>query len=158
MPARGFLATPQAVLPLQPTPAAVLAAVGRQIPGDASRHVLMVGPTGGSSHPWLDPLRQAGWRVSAASSRPEALEQLAVDPPSLVLLNLLLPLMEGFALAEDLRANARWQGIPLVVWTDADPDAWALGMLQEGRFVRNAQRPGPIPERLLALAGAFVRG
>jgi CheY-like chemotaxis protein len=49
-----------------------------------------------------------------------ALERLEASAPSLVLLDLMMPEMDGFQFLEALRAQAAWRSIPVVVVTAKD--------------------------------------
>jgi PAS domain S-box-containing protein len=57
--------------------------------------------------------------ITAANGR-EALERLAKTRPDVILLDLLMPEMDGFAFAEVLHKHAAWRSIPIVVMTNKD--------------------------------------
>ena len=57
--------------------------------------------------------------ITAANGR-EALERLAKTRPDVILLDLLMPEMDGFAFAEELHKDAAWRSIPIVVMTNKD--------------------------------------
>ena len=62
---------------------------------------------------WLE---RAGHKASHAGTGPAALEALAADPlPDLVLLDVLLPRVDGFALLKRLRAEERTRRLPVVI-------------------------------------------
>jgi hypothetical protein len=67
-------------------------------------------------------LEASGWIVSEASNGQEALDAVANQVPSLILLDLVMPEMDGFSFLAKLRANAAWQQIPIVVLTARDLD------------------------------------
>ena len=52
-------------------------------------------------------LRREGWRVVEAGNGAEALERLEGAPPSLILLDLMMPVMDGFAFLRQLRQRPR---------------------------------------------------
>jgi two-component system, NtrC family, sensor kinase len=58
-----------------------------------------------------------GWSVEEAENGRVALERVAAHRPALVLLDLMMPELDGFGLAAALRAEPRWRGIPIVVIT-----------------------------------------
>ena len=57
--------------------------------------------------------------ITAANGR-EALERLAQTRPDVILLDLLMPEMDGFAFAEELHKHVAWRSIPTVVMTNKD--------------------------------------
>jgi CheY-like chemotaxis protein/anti-sigma regulatory factor (Ser/Thr protein kinase) len=57
--------------------------------------------------------------ITAANGR-EALERLAETRPDVILLDLLMPEMDGFVCAEALHKHALWRSIPLIVLTGKD--------------------------------------
>jgi len=62
-------------------------------------------------------LRRAGYRVTAVSNGREALAQLEVERPDIVLLDWMMPEMDGPATCASLRANPATAGIPIVFMT-----------------------------------------
>jgi PAS domain S-box-containing protein len=65
-------------------------------------------------------LEKSGWQVSETGNGREALEQLARQKPQLILLDLMMPVMDGFDFLLEMRANAEWQNIPVIVLTAKD--------------------------------------
>jgi PAS domain S-box-containing protein len=67
-------------------------------------------------------LEQAGVEVVEASDGRGGLAQVALSPPALILLDLMLPEMDGFEFISELRRaeNPAWQTIPIVVITALD--------------------------------------
>jgi CheY-like chemotaxis protein len=65
-------------------------------------------------------LEKAGWNVSAATNGREALDQMAIVRPELILLDLMMPVMDGFDFLVAMRANPEWQNIPVIVLTAKD--------------------------------------
>jgi PAS domain S-box-containing protein len=61
-----------------------------------------------------------GWQVAVAGNGREALDMVAVGTPSLVLLDLMMPEMDGFAFFKALRARPGGQAVPVVVLTAKD--------------------------------------
>jgi signal transduction histidine kinase/CheY-like chemotaxis protein/CHASE3 domain sensor protein len=57
--------------------------------------------------------------ITAANGR-EGLERLAKMRPDVILLDLLMPEMDGFAFAEELHKHVAWRSIPTVVMTQKD--------------------------------------
>ncbi|MDB4409668.1 response regulator [Gammaproteobacteria bacterium] len=65
-------------------------------------------------------LDKAGWAVSEAGNGKEALDIMAGLQPRLILLDLMMPVMDGFDFLTAMRAQPEWQHIPVVVLTAKD--------------------------------------
>ncbi len=62
-------------------------------------------------------LAPGGYRVVAAGSGPEALDRIVTMPPDLVLLDLLMPDMDGFAVCRAIRENPATAILPVIMVT-----------------------------------------
>ncbi|MEK8020711.1 MAG: response regulator, partial [Candidatus Parabeggiatoa sp.] len=62
-------------------------------------------------------IKQEGWLVFKAENGRVALEHLEDKKPALILLDLLMPEMDGFEFVAHLRQNPKWRNIPVVVLT-----------------------------------------
>lgn len=58
-----------------------------------------------------------GWRVSTASTGPEGLAQMQAEPPDVVLLDVMMPDMDGIEVFRQMRAEPRIQDIPVLLMT-----------------------------------------
>jgi CheY-like chemotaxis protein len=67
-------------------------------------------------------LQLAAWKVMEAADGYEALEKVAEQEPALILLDLMMPKMDGFTFIKELRKNPAWHDIPIVVITAKDLD------------------------------------
>ncbi|MBW2254947.1 MAG: response regulator [Deltaproteobacteria bacterium] len=65
-------------------------------------------------------LTKEGWAVSEAANGREALERVEENLPELILLDLLMPDMDGFEFLAELRMRPVWRRIPVVVVTAMD--------------------------------------
>ncbi|OQW91759.1 MAG: hybrid sensor histidine kinase/response regulator, partial [Beggiatoa sp. IS2] len=65
-------------------------------------------------------LSKAGWQVVEAVNGRVALEHLETYQPNLILLDLMMPEMDGFEFITHLRQQDRWNLIPVVVLTAKD--------------------------------------
>ena len=111
-------------------------------------------------------VEREGWMAIPAENGRKALELLKTFTPSLVLLDLLMPEVDGFAVLREMRSSATWRDIPVVVVTSLDLTGevrrllqqQAERVLQKGRYttsellneVRNSvsefvRRQGPAP-------------
>lgn len=66
---------------------------------------------------------QAGWNVVAAGSGTEALERAAVEEPEAILLDVVMPDMDGPATLRELRARPATCEIPVILVTARDGEA-----------------------------------
>jgi DNA-binding response OmpR family regulator len=62
-------------------------------------------------------LKREGFQVSAASSGEEALRQVQTAPPDLVLLDLMMPAMDGLEVCRRLRQDPATASLPIVMLT-----------------------------------------
>ena len=110
--------------------------VTKPIDRELLRRVLARYRTGASSGPVLvvedDPataellrrtLEGEGWRVVLAPNGRAGLERFDAEPPALVLLDLMMPEMDGFTFIETVRAAPRESRVPIVVVTARDLSA-----------------------------------
>lgn len=69
-------------------------------------------------------LEHAGWQVQEATNDRLALEQIRQRQPALILLDLMLPELDGFEVLQELQATPASQSIPITVVTamDLSPD------------------------------------
>jgi PAS domain S-box-containing protein len=65
-------------------------------------------------------LEKDGWEVQEAGNGRVALECVEKRKPSLILLDLMMPEMDGFEFVAAMRQHADWKGIPVVVITAKD--------------------------------------
>ena len=62
-------------------------------------------------------LRRLGYETASAGDGAVALEKAAADPPDLVLLDVMMPVMDGFAVCRALREREATRLVPVVVMT-----------------------------------------
>ena len=62
-------------------------------------------------------LARAGWSVSEAENGRVALDRMRAEPPALVLLDLMMPEMDGFEFLEAVHVEPAWRTIPVIVLT-----------------------------------------
>jgi PAS domain S-box-containing protein len=65
-------------------------------------------------------LTKEGWAVAEAQNGRVALQSVAERLPAVILLDLMMPEMDGFQFVEELRKHEAWRGIPVVVVTAVD--------------------------------------
>ena len=62
-------------------------------------------------------LTKAGWRVIEADNGRRALSVLEVEQPGMILLDLMMPEIDGFEFVSFLRQHPQWRAIPVIVLT-----------------------------------------
>ena len=60
---------------------------------------------------------QHGWSVMTAENGLVALDKMDEEEPALILLDLMMPEMDGFTFMEVVRQNERWESTPIIVLT-----------------------------------------
>jgi CheY-like chemotaxis protein len=103
-------------------------------------------------------LRFKGYQVISACNGQEALEVIAREHPVLVITDILMPKMDGYALAQSLRTNLQTRQIPLIFLsaTYVTPEDRAFAMsLGAKRFI---EKPVDTEEFLLTVAEILTAG
>jgi len=94
-------------------------------------------------------LENQGWQVSEAENGRVGLEQVADERPSLILLDLMMPVMDGFEFVMEMRKLNESKAIPIVVVTAKDVTEEDRRLLN-GNVVGLIQKGGLDRESLLA--------
>jgi CheY-like chemotaxis protein len=96
-------------------------------------------------------LREAGFAARSASNGVEALEAVAAKRPALILLDMLMPIMDGWRCAQELRARYG-ESLPIVVVSAAED----IGAVKETIGADGAlAKPFELPD-LMELVGRYV--
>jgi DNA-binding response OmpR family regulator len=77
-------------------------------------------------------LKKAGFAVGTASDGIEALKKARTVKPDLILLDLMLPELDGFAVCEILRRNAATASVPIMMVTALSTELARLAGLEAG--------------------------
>lgn len=89
--------------------------------GDAaSPQCLVIDDDAGQRQLLKKMLEEAGWRVREAENGLTGLRQVSEDEPQLILLDLIMPQLDGFGFLGQMRKNSHWREIPVVVLTAMD--------------------------------------
>jgi signal transduction histidine kinase/CheY-like chemotaxis protein len=94
------------------------------------------------------------WSVREAANGREALDRLKQGKPDVILLDLMMPEMDGFAVVAALQKEANWGDIPVIVITSLDLDAKDRERLNAGVqlvLVKEKFRPADLVERIRRL-------
>jgi signal transduction histidine kinase/CheY-like chemotaxis protein len=95
----------------------LLAALARLEHGDEERRVLVVDDNPDDRKLLHRILRDAGYTVYEAPGGAEAIAMIYESPPDVVVLDLMMPEMDGFAVLENLKSNEGTRDIPVIVVT-----------------------------------------
>ena len=101
-------------------------------------------------------LERSGWRVEEAENGRVALERVAAAEPQLILLDLMMPEMDGFEFVAKLRENEAWRAIPVLVITAKEITEEDRARL-EGRVARILQKGSYQREELLEEIRSLAR-
>jgi signal transduction histidine kinase/CheY-like chemotaxis protein/HAMP domain-containing protein len=97
-------------------------------------------------------MRQAlagdGWKVTEAENGRVALDRLALAVPDAIVLDLVMPELDGFEFLAEFRRHAEWRAIPVLVVTAADLSA-ADRLRLNGAVERVIQKSGDGRDELL---------
>jgi CheY-like chemotaxis protein/anti-sigma regulatory factor (Ser/Thr protein kinase) len=98
-----------------------LAALARKYRGPGARDRVLIVEDDASTRAMLrKTLERDGWEVAEAENGLRGLEEVARRRPSLILLDLMMPEMDGFAFVTELRATEEGRRLPIVVLTAKD--------------------------------------
>jgi CheY-like chemotaxis protein len=89
-----------------------------------------------------DMLEKEGWEVFEAINGKVALEQLSIQKPALILLDLMMPEMDGFQFIDTVRRHEDLQDIPIIVVTAMNLsredrqklDGYIMRIVQKGEY------------------------
>jgi CheY-like chemotaxis protein len=103
-------------------------------------------------------LRFRGYRVNSAQNGLEALESLRREKPALIITDILMPKMDGYALVHRLRSNPETRAIPIIflsaTYVSPEDRDFAL-KLGAARFI---EKPIDAEEFLLTVAEILIKG
>ena len=94
--------------------------VGKYRRHTAANRVLVVEDDPATRHMLRRGLEKEGWTVEEAENGLIGLERVAENRPMLIILDLMMPEMDGFTFVAELRKRPDWQTIPIVVVTAKD--------------------------------------
>lgn len=117
----------------------------------SDKPILVVDDDAGQAELVASLLTQRGYRVVTAGNGRRALELLAEDPPRLILLDLIMPVMTGYEFLRHLWAMDALQDIPVIVISGAhvpNPGG-VVGFLRKpihpGELLSVVSRLAPLP-------------
>lgn len=94
-----------------------LASVIHKLRGAAGGRVLIVDDNPGLREMLREALERANWSVLEAENGRAAIRHLEAGAPELILLDLMMPEMDGFEFLASMRERSKWSDIPVIVIT-----------------------------------------
>jgi CheY-like chemotaxis protein len=134
-----------------------LTGVLRNICGAGGRHALLVDDDDMMRRGMRRALEQDGWQVSEAENGRIALARLAETRPDIIMLDLIMPDMDGFEFLVEMRSRAEWRDIPVLVVTAKDLTVEERGRLN-GDVERVLQKGASELTELLRELGRILPG
>lgn len=102
-------------------------------------------------------LKYKGYPVVTARDGDEALSMMALEKPALILTDVLMPKLDGFAFAHKIRSNPKTQDIPIIfvsaTYISNDDKSFALSL----GAVRFLEKPVEAEELLLTVAEVLTQ-
>lgn len=91
-------------------------------------------------------------KVETATNGREALDRVEASPPDMVFLDLMMPVMDGFAVLDHLRSSPQWRSIPVVIVSASDDLANVVRGIEMGAddFLPKPFEPAILRARLQA--------
>ncbi len=114
---------------------------------EAANHVLVVEDDETNRGMLCRLIEKEGWSVAEAAHGRMGLDRMAARLPDLILLDLMMPEMDGFQFTAELRRHPEWQNIPVVVLTAKDITQDDLRRLEGS--VRRIMQKGAVDHRVL---------
>ncbi|MCD9023223.1 MHYT domain-containing protein [Cohnella silvisoli] len=120
----------------------LVSVMDKYISNRADHAVLVIEDDETTSEMMTKLLRKEGYSVTQAQNGRIALECMARETPNLILLDLMMPEMDGFQFIAELRKQETWSDIPIVVVTAKSItledrlklNGFAKGVIQKGSF------------------------
>jgi CheY-like chemotaxis protein len=92
-----------------------------------------------------------GFKVTTASNGVEALKCLAAEIPDIVLLDINMPIMDGFKVLSAMRANPAQAEVPVLVFSargNEDEVSQAIELGANGFLVKSTTTPNAVVQRV----------
>jgi CheY-like chemotaxis protein len=88
--------------------------------------------------------KKAGWKSVSAVNGRDALDKIAKTLPSIILLDLMMPEMDGFTMIKELQKDEKWREIPIVIISAKELSRdertmlakYSKGIFQKGAYSR----------------------
>ena len=98
-------------------------------------------------------LTKEGYRVSCAATGDEALKAVRRQPPDLIVLDLMLPMIDGLEICRRLKGDSKTRDIPIIMLTAKSEESDMIAGLERGAddYVTKPFSPRVLAARIKAL-------
>ena len=97
-----------------------------------NRHVLVVDDSPTGRHAAMHLLERRGYQVTTAVDGADALEKIAAAPPLLVVLDIVLPKLNGYEVLRQLKAADATRGIKVILVSSKSQESDRFWGLKQG--------------------------
>jgi signal transduction histidine kinase/CheY-like chemotaxis protein len=134
---------------------ALLQALGRLLPDGRRAEALVVDDDPATREMLGRTLAKGGWTMVEAADGREALARLERATPAIVLLDLMMPGVDGFEVLEAMCREEAWRDIPVIIITAKDLDREELARLN-GRAERVFQKGAYDRAELIGIVHSMI--
>ncbi|MBI4384692.1 MAG: response regulator [Nitrospinae bacterium] len=104
-------------------------------------------------------LNKSGWAISHAANGHEALDCMRSSAPKLILLDLKMPIMDGFEFLSQVRRAEEWRSIPILVLTSKElnqEERLRLSEYSDGVLLKGNYSKEDLVNQIRRFAGYFI--
>lgn len=80
-------------------------------------------------HALYDKFTLEGFYVEKAKDGEDAMELIKMDKPDLILLDVIMPKMDGITFLKEIRSKAEYDGIPVIILSNLNPNDEVLYLI-----------------------------
>jgi CheY-like chemotaxis protein/nitrogen-specific signal transduction histidine kinase len=144
---------------VKPVDRAKLVATLTNICGVAAGKALLVDDDEVVRHSVRQALEPVGWQVTEAENGQVAVDAITVTQPDVIILDLMMPKMDGFEFLDELRSRADWRDMPVVVITAKDLTDEDRNRLNGGveRIIQKSERDEMLRQLTRAISKCVKR-
>lgn len=101
-------------------------------------------------------LMSEGYQVRTADNGLEAIKSLSEEKPDLILLDLNMPVMDGFKVLQAVKANPDFSSIPVIVFSSrgqAEEIEKAVNLGADGYLIKTTTTPNDVVKKVKEILG-----
>lgn len=98
-----------------------------------NKTILVVEDEAAMLHALFDKFTLEGFYVEKASNGREGLDILREDRPDLILLDVIMPTMDGVSMLKEIRANPEYNTIPIIILSNLNPNDEVLYLVAKSQ-------------------------